>query len=101
MGLVTIECSQPRDVYSLFEHGPRMAVHLAGPSNSGGTGPILCGFDRHARDPEGRYLVGFSVGGGVSGPGVNHDVCAECFQLAGGAAITGTHANLFAGGAAR
>lgn len=65
------------------------AVHLAGPSETGGTGPCICGFDRHAQG------VGFSVGGGVTGPGVEHDVCAECAALVGDSTISGTHAALF------
>ena len=92
--LVTVEVSAPGDRYTLMESGPRLAVHLAGPGAHGGTGPCICGFDRHAKD------VGFSVGGGVTGPGVEHDVCAECAALAGDATITGTHRALFGKGSA-
>lgn len=95
MTLVTIECSRPGAIYSLFESGPVLDLHLAGPSQHG-TGPILCGFDRFARDENGRMTVGFSVGGGTSGPGVEHHVCAECARLAGDEPIHGTNAAKFA-----
>ena len=87
--LITVECSRPGDAYTLLGHGPQLDVHLAG-SNGHGTGPCLCGFDRHAPG------VGFSVGGGVTGPNVRHDVCDECARIAGDALIRGTHAGLFA-----
>lgn len=88
--LTTIECSQPGARYTLFESGPRLIVHLAGPGETGGTGPCICGFDRHAAK------VGFSVGGGVTGPGVKHDVCAVCARMSDGRPISGVHAGLFA-----
>ena len=90
MSLITIECSRPGDSYTLFEAGTDLYVHLAGPTERGGTGPCLCGFDRHATD------VGFSVGGGFTGPGYRHHPCVECAALADGRAITGTHKDLFA-----
>ncbi|MBM4573157.1 hypothetical protein GS905_24810 [Rhodococcus hoagii] len=93
--LVTIECSRPGSDYSLFVSATNLDVHLAGPGAQGGTGPILCGFDRFARDEAGRFLVGFSVGGGVSGPGYRHYPCTECADLADGRSISGTHKNLF------
>lgn len=61
------------------------------------TGPCLCGFDRFARDEMGRWVVGFSVGGGVTGPGYTHRPCDECKRLAGDRPIRGTHAALFTG----
>lgn len=94
--LVTIECSRPSDGYTLFVSGTSLDVHLAGPGNHGGTGKILCGFDRHARDDAGRYLVGFSIGGGSTGPGYHHRPCVECAELINGRSVTGTHRNLFA-----
>lgn len=95
MSLVTIECSKPGAGYELFGPTVRCDIHLAGPGETGGTGPILCGFDRFARDETGRWFVGFSVGGGTSGPGVEHDVCTECARLAGDLPIHGLHAPLF------
>lgn len=86
--LITVECSRPGDAYALVGHGPQLDVHLAGPSGHG-TGPCLCGFDRHAPG------VGFSVGGGTTGPKIRHYVCAECARLAGDAPIEGEHAALF------
>lgn len=93
--LTTIEVSMPGDAYTLFESGPRLAVHLAGRSESGGTGPCICGFDRFARDDDGHMLHGFSVGGGTTGPGVAHEACAQCEALATDAHITGLHSGLF------
>ncbi|QZN86916.1 hypothetical protein [Cellulomonas sp. C5510] len=94
--LVTIECSRPGDAYTLFSSGPTLDVHLAGRGEHGGTGPCLCGFDRHARAEDGRSLIGFSVGGGVTGPSFTHVPCEECAAAAGDAHITGTHAAMFA-----
>ncbi|TFD09805.1 hypothetical protein E3T26_14350 [Cryobacterium sp. TMT1-21] len=96
VALTTVECSMPGERYTLLDSGPHLALHLAGPGARGGTGPCICGFDRHARDANGRHLVGFSVGGGVTGPGVRHAVCAGCASLAGGRTIRGTNAALFA-----
>lgn len=98
--LTTVECSIPGQRYTLLESGPRLTLHLAGPAPLGGTGPCICGFDRHARDENGRSIVGFSVGGGVTGPGVQHLVCADCASLAGDRPIRGTNAALFAPAAA-
>lgn len=88
-GLITIEVSKPGDPYTLFTSGRVLDVHLAGPTERGGTGPCLCGFDRFANN------VGFSVGGGVTGPGYHHNACGECAALAAGRAVSGTHRNLF------
>lgn len=86
--LTTIECSKPGDVYRLLETGPRLIVHLAGTGKGGGTGQCICGYDRHTG--------GFSVGGGVKGSGVEHEVCAECARLARlyEAPVRGLHADL-------
>ena len=74
---------------TLFSSGVDLDVHLAGPGSTGGTGKILCGFDRFARD------IGFSVGGGVTGPGYRHHPCGDCAALAGDRSIRGTHRRLF------
>lgn len=92
--LVTVECSRPNEPYTLLETGTVLDVHLAGPGAHGGTGPCLCGFDRHRRE-NGIHVVGFSVGGGVTGPGYRHHPCAECAALTNGRKINGTHARLF------
>lgn len=97
--LTTVETSGPGESYTLFSTGPTLSLHLAAPSGSG-TGPCLCGFDRHARDENGQGIIGFSVGGGMTGPGVTHIVCGECESLAGGRPIRGTNANLFTATAA-
>ena len=94
--LTTIETSGPGERYSLFESGPNLSLHLATPT-AHGTGPCICGFDRFARDEHGRR-VGFSVGGGTSGPGVKHTVCQECARLINGRPIRGTNASLFENG---
>lgn len=93
--LVTIECSRPGDAYTLFQSGVDLDVHLAGPSKTGGTGPILCGFDRFQRGADGSWIVGFSVGGGVTGPGYRHHACGECADLTDGRPVRGTHRALF------
>ena len=92
--LVTIECSRPGQAYTLFTSGHDLDVHLAGPSPSGGTGPIICGFDRFGRDSDGNR-IGFAVGGGVTGPGYRHHACEECTALIGNRSVTGLHAALF------
>jgi len=89
--LITIEVSRPGDPYTLFKSGRVLDVHLAGLTKPG-TGPCLCGFDRFAKD------VGFSVGGGFSGPGYHHNPCADCAALADGRPISGGHKNLFTKG---
>jgi len=88
--VVTIEVSRPGDAYDLFRSGAEFDVHLAGRLERGGTGPCLCGFNRFAED------VGFSVGGGFSGPGYTHHPCRGCAALAGDRVVTGTHRELFA-----
>jgi hypothetical protein len=90
-GLTTVEVSAPGDAYTLTQAGPTLVVHLAGPGATGGVGPCICGFNRFARD------VGFSVGGGVSGPGYTHLPCPECAALAGeDNQIGGMHRAMFA-----
>ncbi|QWT30517.1 hypothetical protein OLP41_gp006 [Mycobacterium phage I3] len=93
--LTTIECSRPGDPYTLFKSGTHLDVHLAGRSKTGGTGLILCGFDRFQRDESGRWIVGFSVGGGATGPRYRHHPCPGCHALIDGRPIEGTHARLF------
>lgn len=92
--LTTIECSIPGDNYGLFSGGIEFDLHLAAPSKFG-IGPCLCGFDRFARDEDGRFKIGFSVGGGTIGSGVHHNVCVECADLAESRPIRGTNAHLF------
>lgn len=87
--VITIECSRPGDAYTMFKSGTELDVHLAAPAKRGGTGPCLCGFDRFGTD------IGFSVGGGVTGPGYQHHPCMECAALVDGREIVGTHAGLF------
>jgi hypothetical protein len=43
--------------------------------------------------------IGFSVGGGVTGPGYHHHACAGCIELIDGRPIGGTHSYLFLAGA--
>lgn len=86
--LVTVECSAPEESYGPLEHSGGLVVHLAGPGKTGGTGPNICGYDR--------FLGGFSVGGGVTGPGVKHNVCQGCTALVKpGDTIAGTHRAYF------
>jgi hypothetical protein len=94
--LTTVEVSGAGQSYKLLEVSKvGLSVHLAGPGKTGGTGPCICGFDRHASTEDGRHLHGFSVGGGVTGPGYDHQVCVDCARLAGDAPLHGIHANLF------
>lgn len=90
--VITIECSRPGEVYTMFESGTALDVHLAAPANGGGIGPCLCGFDRFGPD------IGFSVGGGVTGPGYQHNPCMECLALVDGRSITGDARTVVLGG---
>jgi hypothetical protein len=44
---------------------------------TGTPGPTLCGIDRFAKD-----APGWSVGGGTSGPNIEHKPCPGCVQVA-------------------
>lgn len=60
----------------LFDGRPAddYAVHLVRQKRGGGTpGPALCGIDRFAGD-----APGWSVGGGLTGPGIIHKPCPGC-----------------------
>lgn len=64
----------------LFDGRPAdgYAVHLVRQKACGGTpGPTLCGIDRFAED-----APGWSVGGGLSGPGITHAPCPGCATAA-------------------
>lgn len=89
MTLTTIETSTPGSRPTILETRAVLTVHLAGPGETGGTGPILCGFDRF------QDHVGFSVGGGTTGPGTHHRICRACAALAEDQEIHGTHSGLF------
>ena len=53
-------------------------VHLVRCKAKGGTpGPTLCGIDRFHPDS-----AGWSVGGGISGPGIVHKPCPGCADAA-------------------
>lgn len=96
MSVVTVETSEPKQGYTLFgSPNTPMIIHLAGGAANSGTGPCLCGFDRHARDEEGNHLYGFSVGGGTSGGNTTHRLCYECLVAAGDSPRRGTNAHLF------
>lgn len=54
------------------------AVHLVRQNARQGTpGPTLCGIDRFYPDS-----AGWSVGGGISGPGITHKPCPGCAAAA-------------------
>jgi hypothetical protein len=53
------------------------AVHLVRQAAAGTPGPTLCGIDRFAEGS-----AGWSVGGGISGPGIVHKPCPGCAQAA-------------------
>jgi hypothetical protein len=48
-------------------------VHLVRSTERGTPGPTLCGIDRFHPD-----TAGWSVGGGLSGPGITHERCPGC-----------------------
>lgn len=52
------------------------ACHLIRSTPNGTPGPTLCGLDRFAPG------AGWSVGGGISGPGITHEPCAGCRDAA-------------------
>lgn len=54
-------------------------IHLVRMSAAGGfVGPTLCGIDRF-----GEGAPGFSMGGGVTGPGIEKAPCPKCEDVAG------------------
>lgn len=61
----------------LFDPSPvdGYAVHLVLSTARGTPGPTLCGIDRFAED-----CPGWSVGGGVSRPGITHTACPGCAE---------------------
>lgn len=76
VGLVTLQTSWG----GLFDPRPtadNYAVHLVRATDRGTPGPTLCGIDRFADD-----APGWSVGGGVSGPGIKHTPCQGCADVA-------------------
>lgn len=70
----------------------RQISHLVVAKRGGGySGPTLCGLTRFDdRDPDTWQLIrpadlpGWSMNGGVSGPGIEQIVCEECWSLAAG-----------------
>src|SRR5581483_6975157 len=54
-------------------------VHLIRATGRGTPGPTLCGIDRFHPDS-----AGWSVGGGLSGPGIAHKPCPGCADVARG-----------------
>jgi hypothetical protein len=63
----------------LFDGRPAddYAVHLVRATNRGTPGPSLCGIDRFDKNGP-----GWSVGGGLSGPGIVHRPCDGCVDVA-------------------
>lgn len=72
--------SRPADGYK---------AHLVRGTRHGTPGPTLCGIDRLAKGGP-----GWSVGGGITGPGITNEPCAGCVTVAReqfpGLPITGT-----------
>lgn len=74
----------------LFDFTPASHdIHLAAPLESGGTGPALCGIDRHAKG-----MPGWSLGGGVSDP--EAQACPKCLAVHDGTPVHGMFGSLFA-----
>ncbi|WAB09167.1 hypothetical protein SEA_EESA_57 [Arthrobacter phage Eesa] len=62
----------------LFDSRPLPEIHLVRMAAGAGTpGPTLCGIDRFAKD-----APGWSVGGGVSGAGIEAVPCPGCEKVA-------------------
>jgi hypothetical protein len=75
VGLVTLQFLNG----GLFDSKPvdDYAVHLITATTRGTPGPTLCGLDRfHPQS------AGWSVGGGISGPGIVHKPCPGCAEAA-------------------
>lgn len=75
VGLVTLQFASG----GLFDAEPvdGRAVHLVMAAKTGTPGPTLCGIDRFHKDS-----AGWSVGGGISGPGIEHKPCQGCADAA-------------------
>ena len=71
-------------------------VHLITATDGGTPGPTLCGIDRFHEEN-----AGWSVGGGISGPGITHEPCPGCADRARaafpGLEVTGLGAREMAG----
>ena len=77
---ITSLCTLQFSWGGLFDGRPAddYTVHLIRQKAGGGTpGPTLCGIDRFAKD-----VPGWSVGGGISGPGITHKPCPGCATAA-------------------
>ncbi|UXE05409.1 hypothetical protein SEA_RENNA12_58 [Arthrobacter phage Renna12] len=59
--------------------GERERVHLVRMTDSGTPGDTLCGLERFGPDA---VPSSWSVGGGITGPGLNLAACAACADLA-------------------
>ena len=93
-GLVTLQFISG----GLFDGEPvdDYTVHLITATDRGTPGPTLCGIDRFREDS-----AGWSVGGGISGPGIAHKPCRACADKARdgfpGLEVTGLGAQEMAG----
>ena len=75
VGLVTLQFIDG----GLFNGKPvdDYTVHLITATDRGTPGPTLCGIDRFHEDN-----AGWSVGGGIGGPGITHKPCPGCADRA-------------------
>lgn len=78
-GLATCQMGRPGDDYTLIPSTIQRSyhVHLVRGTATGTPGPTLCGIDRFAAD-----AAGWSMGGGIHGPGVVQVPCAGCVATA-------------------
>jgi hypothetical protein len=96
IGLVTLQFHSG----GLFDCKPvdDCTVHLVTATSKGTPGPTLCGIDRFSNDER---AAGWSLGGGIGGPGIEHKPCAGCADEARakfpGLEITGLGAKEMAG----
>jgi len=76
---ITALCTLQFSWGGLFDGRPAdgYTVHLVRQAATGTPGPTLCGIDRFADDSP-----GWSVGGGISGPGITHKPCPGCATAA-------------------
>jgi hypothetical protein len=75
VGLITLQFATG----GLIITGPvdDYAVHLVRSTAKGTPGPTLCGIDRFHEDS-----AGWSLGGGLGGPGIVHKPCPGCAEVA-------------------
>lgn len=75
-GLVTLQFAWGGLIGAKPAESPSL-IHLVRSARRGSPGPTLCGIDRFGGD-----VPGWSLGGGVTGPGYEHVPCPGCAAAA-------------------